>query len=54
MSIIHDNIHLYMICICMNLLSVAVLELDSYPDNNKGPDHALCGSPKTHPIDQRS
>ena len=25
----------------MNLWGVAVLELDSHPDNNKGPDHAL-------------
>ena len=30
---------------------VAVLELDSHPDHNKGPDQALCVCPKTHPID---
>ena len=42
------------ICICMNLCGVAVLELDSHPDHNKGPDHASCDCPKTHPIDHRS
>ena len=32
----------------MNLWGVAVL--DSYPDHNKGTDHALCACPKTHPL----
>ncbi len=36
---------------CMNLWGVAVLELDSHPDHNKGPDHAPCDCPKTHPKD---
>ncbi len=35
----------------MNLWGVAVLELNSNPDHNKGPDHAACACPKTHPID---
>ena len=39
-----------LIFICMNLWGVAVLELDSYPDHNKGPDYAPCPCPKTHPI----
>ena len=39
------------LCICMNLYSVAVLWLDSHPDNNKGPDHEPCACPKTHTID---
>ena len=38
----------------MNLWGFAVLELDSYPDHNKGPDHAPCACPETHPIDSRS
>ncbi len=30
----------------MNLWDVAVLELDSHPDDhNKGPDHAPCAGP---------
>ena len=30
------------ICICMYLWGVAVLQLDRHPDNNKGPDpHTL-------------
>ena len=29
----------------MNLWGVAVPELDSYPDRNMGPDHALCAGP---------
>ncbi len=33
------------ICICMNLWGIAVLELDSHPDHNKGPDHAPCACP---------
>ena len=33
------------VCICMNLLGVAVPELDSHPDHNKGPDHAPCAGP---------
>ncbi len=37
----------------MNQWGVAVLELDSHPDQNMGPDHAPCACPKTHPIDQR-
>ena len=32
----------------MILRGVAVLELDSHPDRNKGPDHA---GPYTNPID---
>ena len=35
----------------MNLWGVAVLELNSHPDHNKGPDHAPCAGPKTHLID---
>ncbi len=35
----------------MNLWGVTVLELDSHPDHNKGPDHKHCACPKTHPID---
>ena len=31
------SIFLYVICNCMILWGVAVLELDSYPDHNKGP-----------------
>ncbi len=38
----------------MNLWGVAVLELDSHPDHNKGPDHAPCACPMIHPIDHRS
>ncbi len=29
----------------MNLWGVAVLELDSHPDHNKGPDHAPYACP---------
>ncbi len=39
------------ICICMNLWGIAVFELDSHPEHCKGPDHAPCACPKTHPID---
>ncbi len=39
-------------CICMNLRGVAVLELNTPPDYNKGPDHTPC--PKTHSKDHRS
>ncbi len=39
---------------CMNLCGVAVFELDSYPNRNKGPDYAPYACPKTHPIDHRS
>ncbi len=35
----------------MNIWGVAVLELDSHPGNNKGPDHAPCAGPYTHPLD---
>ena len=38
----------------MDLWVVAVLVLDSNPDHNKGPDHAPCACPKTHPKDHRS
>ncbi len=39
------------VCICMNIWVVAVLELVSHPDHNKGPRHAPCACPKTYPID---
>ncbi len=32
-------------------MDVAVLELYSHPDHNKGPDNAPCAGPKTHAID---
>ncbi len=35
----------------MNLWDVAVLELDSHPDHNMGPDYTHCACPKTNPID---
>ena len=35
----------------MNTWGVAVLELGSHPDHNKGPNHAHCACPMTHPID---
>ncbi len=35
----------------MNLWGVAVPELDSHPDRNKGPYHAPCTCPQTNPID---
>ncbi len=38
------------VCICMNILGVVVLELDSHPDHDKGPDRAPSVCPKTHPI----
>ncbi len=38
----------------MNLWVVVVLESDSHPDHNKGPVHAPCTCPKTHPMDHRS
>ncbi len=28
-----------------NLWGVAIIELDSHPDHNKGPDHAPCAGP---------
>ena len=34
----------------MNLWGLAVLELDRYPDHNKGPDHVICACPKTNNI----
>ncbi len=47
-----DNIHKqYVICICMHLWGVAVLELDSHPDHNRRPDNVPCAFQKTHPID---
>ena len=39
------------ICICMNLWGVAVYELDSLPDHNKGLDHAPCACLKSPHID---
>ncbi len=39
---------LLFICSCMNLWGVAVLELDSHLDHNKGLDHAHCACPKTN------
>ena len=38
----------------MNLWGVTVLDLDSHPDHNKGPDHSPRAGPKTHQIDHRS
>ncbi len=38
----------------MYLWRVVVLELDSHPDQNKGPGHAPCACLKTHSIDHRS
>ena len=35
----------------MNLWGFAVLELDSHPDHNKGPDQAPSAGLWTHPID---
>ena len=35
----------------MNLWGVAVPELDSHPDRNKGSDHAPCAGLETDPID---
>ncbi len=40
--------------LCMNLRGVAVLELDSHPDQDKRPEHAPCACPMTQPIDHRS
>ena len=38
----------------MNLWGFAVLELDSHPDHNKGPDQAPCACPETNPIDSQT
>ena len=35
----------------MYLWGVAILELDSHPDHNKGPDQRTMRSSKEHPID---
>ncbi len=35
--------------ICMYLWGVAVLLLDSLPDNNKGPEHAPCACQRPNP-----
>ncbi len=42
-----------MLLICIYKRGVAVLELDSHPDHNKGPDHKPNACPKNHPIDHR-
>ena len=53
LCVIEEN-HCVICDICINLWGVAVLELDSHPDHNKGPGQVPCVCPKTHPIDHRS
>ncbi len=38
----------------MYLWGVAVLEHDSHPDHNKGPDHTPCACPKNNPMGHKS